>query len=524
MSPPPCKRNHRAQCSHRKITTLSSFAIGLFVVFAVFAEQTHGRAVQFRQVSLPLQMLTPKSAIHPVDLWGDNKAEFVVVSPSGNLEVFAWQGEKLQSAQRVNLVRNEGERVYYSFGRFDETGKYELIILRSDGLYLLPVREEHFESSPKKLLDLGLPATDAGGEPVGYFEMAYDMDGDGRDELIVPQADRFALYRARDPFHFVPIPLPRDPFKSVSTYQFRKQLPDDPVRVASISGAVVRRRGVDDLVFFDANGDGKEDLVYTSVVHAPKSREIERYEIFFQKGQMAFSGVPDQVIEIPYDERSYVTFRDFDRDGRCEAFTVTSNYDIVAPRTVIRIMGGDTSKTTSSKERLRLVTKDPIGLVKLGDFNRDGVEDFACTFFSYQFGSTEDIAGLVAANRVRFRLQFFLGQSGKLFARQPNYEFELNLSLKPESYGSYPPFYLVPDMNADGIEDLVARADETRVAVYFSAGKLAYPKQPSNTFLVPSDAALSFADCNGDGLCDIIVTSTQKQSATIYLAPSPRGN
>ncbi|MGB9692266.1 MAG: FG-GAP repeat domain-containing protein [Candidatus Sumerlaeaceae bacterium] len=493
-----------------------------YLVFWLLTAVGYSRPVQFRQVSVPVQSLNPKMAVHPVDLWGDEKLEFVVVSPSGSLDVFGWDGDKLKSEQRINFPTEDNGPTYYSFARLIRGGKYSLILLRANGLYVWPVTEEHFDTSPKKLLDISLPKTNTAGETCEYFEMAYDLDGDGIDELILPQAERFTLYHAREPLHYVSVSLPRDPFKSTSTFQFRRQLPDDPVRVPSISGSVLRRRGVDDLVFFDANGDAKEDLVFTSIVHAPKSREIERYEIFFQKSGLTFGVVPDQVIEIPYDERSYVTFRDFDRDGRCEAFTVASNYDIVAPRTIIRILGGDAKRTTSSKERFRLVTKDPIGLVKLGDFNRDGVEDFACTFFSYQFGSTEDIASIVAANRVRFRLQFFLGQTGKLFARQPSYEFELNLSLKPESYGSYPPFYLVPDMNGDGIVDLVARADETRVAVYFSEAKFAYPRQPTVSLLVPPDAALSFADCNGDGLDDLIVTSIQKQSVSIYLAPPRR--
>ena len=503
-------------------------AVGFFLAALICIAAAGARAArpaQFRQVSLPASTLNPKVLVHPVDLWGDNRLEFVVVRPTGEIEIVGWEREKLVSQQHINLPASSGPPTYYSFAKLAKDEKYTLIALTPDGLLYWARDGERLDPTPQKLLPVRVPAAAAvtDSPEAVYYEMGYDLDGDGSDELLIPQRDQFAIYHAKKPYDYAPLTLPRDPFKYSASYQFRRQLPDDPVRVPSISGAVVYRHGVDDLVFFDANGDGREDLVYTSVVHAPKSREIEHYEIFFQRPGLTFGSVPDQVIEIPYDERAYVTFRDFDRDGRCEAFAVASNYDIVAPRTNIRIIGGEGGKTTSTRERFRLVTKDPIGLVRLMDFDHDGHEDFACTFFSYQFTSTEDIASLVAANRVRFRLQFYLGQAGKLFARRPNYEYELNLSLKPESYGSYPPFYLVDDMNGDGIADLVARADETRLAVYLSENRLSFPRQPSATFMIPNDAAVSFADCDGDGLLDIILTSIQKQSVTLYLSPSPKG-
>lgn len=500
----------------------SSFVLTLCVFLALLARICPARQPQFRQINLPLSSLTPAMTLHPVDLWDDERDEFVLATPSGSLEIFGWEGEKLVAQQKVQLPLEQGAHAFFTFARLLQAPKRTFLFLTSSGLFYWPVAGNRLDAAPKRLLDVQLPTVDVASPTCQYFEMAYDLNGDGLDELLIPSKERFLIYRAREPLKYSPLELVRNPYKYTATYDFRKQLPDDPVRVSSISGMVLRRRGVDDLVFYDANHDGREDLVYTSIVPAPKSREIERYEVFFQKQDFTFSTTPDQVIDVPFDERAYVTFRDFDGDGRSEAFVVTSNYDIVAPRTLIRILGGSKTQTTSSQERYRIVTKDPIGLVKIADFNGDGRDDFACTFFSYQFASTEDIASLVAANRVRFKLQFYLSAPGRLFSRQPSFEFELNLSLKPESYGAYPPFYFVDDMNGDHIPDIVARADEMRVAVYMSQGRLAYPRQPTYSFQIPSDSALSFADCNGDGRLDILVTSIQKQSVSLYLTPQEK--
>ncbi|MCX7625415.1 MAG: VCBS repeat-containing protein [Candidatus Sumerlaeaceae bacterium] len=495
--------------------------LSCFLVYV--SRESSARQTQWRQVNLPVSTLSPVTTLHPVDLWDDERDEFVLATPSGSLEIFGWEGEKLSAQQKIQLPLEQGEHAFFTFARLFQGTKRSLVFQTPSGLFYWPITGNRFDVSAKRLIDVQLPPADISSPNCQYFEMAFDLNGDGLDELLIPSKDRFIIFRAREPLRYSALELPRNPYKYTATFDFRKQLPDDPVRVSSISGMMLRRRGVDDLVFYDANQDGREDLVYTSIVPAPKSREIERYEVFLQRQGFTFSDVPDQVIDVPFDERAYVTFRDFDGDGRSEAFVVTSNYDIVAPRTLIRILGGSKTQTTSSQERFRLITKDPIGLVKIADFNGDGRDDFACTFFSYQFASTEDIASLVAANRVRFKLQFYIAQPGKLFSRQPSYEFELNLSLKPESYGAYPPFYFLDDMNGDHIPDLVARADETRVAVYLTQGRLAYSRQANYSFQVPSDAALSFTDCNGDGRQDIIVTSIQKQSVSIFLTPLEKG-
>src|SRR5690606_10621070 len=149
---------------------------------------------------------------------------------------------------------------------------------------------------------------------------------------------------------------------------------------------------------------------------------------------------PSQSFAVPYDSQADVTFRDINQDGRLDAVLVRSNLDVVNPRTVIKFyIGQGSGYQVFSRETDRFVTKDPVGLVQLNDFNNDVVTDFAMTFFSYQFGSMEDIVDLAFANKIQFRLQFFLGREKQGFPRRPDSEQLITLNTKIENFRGNPP-------------------------------------------------------------------------------------
>jgi hypothetical protein len=80
---------------------------------------------------------------------------------------------------------------------------------------------------------------------------------------------------------------------------------------------------------------------------------------------------------------------------------------------------------------------------------------------------------------------------------------------------------LVDDMNGDSVMDLAVRIDEGRLVIYGSTGKPGFARQPSAEITFPNDASLDFEDVNGDGLADVLVSTTVKRSLTIYLS-SPK--
>lgn len=473
----------------------------------------------FVVVDIPKTELSPDCKAHPVNLLGDARKELALLK-ADSFRVFGFEDDKpiLKQTVQIPAARRTGGRIYYSFARLGTAGMHQLVLLTPEGVYAFPSDGNQIAAEPQMILKKDLIQGQSVGPAVQYFDFALDLDNDGLDDLLVPERNGFSIFRQTAPGAFEPVTLPRNPYKRQSNFRMHQQLPTDPVRLPAISASLSQSKGVEDLLIFDGNGDGLQDLKYMTRLNTPASKLIERHEIFFQRKGMTFGETPSQVIEIPYEPTDQ-TFRDVNSDGRLDAIIVKSNTDLVSPRTVIKFyISGTKNNGTFEQETERFVTKDPIGLVRVADFNGDRNLDFAMTFFSYQFGSMEDIIDLVVANKIRFKLQFYLGHGPRGFSRRPDFEKELTLNINTDTFAGYAPVMVTDDMTGDGIMDLVVRDDEDSLSVYPSTGNLSFADSPVHTMDVPKDAEISFVDLNSDKLNDLIVSSPSKQVLTIYVA------
>ncbi|MCX7716797.1 MAG: VCBS repeat-containing protein [Candidatus Sumerlaeaceae bacterium] len=508
----------------RSQNRLLSQALALaLLMFMTQRAQGDRRSLSLISVDVPRQEITAGSTVHPVDLFGDARKELVVVQ-DGVARILALEGRNYAVKQRLDFSppQTASGKTYYCFARLGAGASSNIILVKPEGVFYYPLSNEGIAPAPALLLDRPLIQGQSSGGRFQYAEFAQDLNGDGLDDLLLPEQNGFAILRQSAPLQFQPVKLPRTPYTSSNRFDFQRLLTADAPRVPVISAFMGTRRGVDNLLLFDANGDGRQDLVYTKTVPAAGSREADRYEVFLQGNNFSFSSQPQQVMDVPYETNADVTFRDLNRDGLLDAIVVQSNLDIVNPRTVVKFYTAQRARgELTTRESERFVTKDPIGIVRVDDFNRDGYADFALTYFSYQFGSAEDIVDLALANRITFRLQFYLAAGSSGFSRRPDAEQELQISMKPDSYSGYPPVHFVRDMNGDGFTDLVLRADEGKAEVYVSDGAVRFRRQPSAEINLPQDSILSFDDLNADGLTDIVISSRQRETVLIYLS-SPR--
>lgn len=468
-------------------------------------------------MSLPKDAVAADTVIHPVNVLGDARKEMVLVTRE-RVRIWGYDGGKVQLLQDLALPapQKAGGKTYYTFARIDETPYVRLVLAMPDGLYFVPGENNQLSAAPVRLVSRQLIQGETAGKPIQHFSFALDLNNDGFDEFLLPEQNGFSIFRLTGEGQLAQVPLPRNPYKRTDIFDLHRHLGDDPSRMGSISGSITKRRGVENLLIFDANGDKLQDLIYATTVAGPESKQNEKYEVFVQRRDLTFETKPSQVMEVPYEMNSDVTFRDLNNDKRLDALVVRSNFDLLNPRTIVKIYIAKSQNQVFTRETDRFITKDPIGIVRVADFNADGMSDFAMTFFSYQFGSTEDMVSIILENKLNFKLQFYLGKGERGFNRQPEAEKELSVTMRTESYGGYPPIYLSDDINGDKFMDLLVRSSEDVLAFYPSDGALAFPRDAAFRVDVPSDAAVDFADVDGDGVKDVIVSSPVKQHLTVH--------
>lgn len=477
--------------------------------------------LKFQAVSLPKDAISAESRIHPANLLGDSRKEIIVANPD-SFDVFAFTDSGYALVQTVPVTRLGGGpvgKVYYGFARLEPGDRYTILVMTPEGIGYYPLTHEQAIGEPRLLFSRPMIQGQSGGKPTQYFDFAVDLDNDGLEDLLLPEQDGFSILKQVEPKKFAPVELPRNPYKREKDFRFRQNNSAGPAWAESYSGYVRNRRGVNDLLIFDANSDTLQDLIFTEFGPGPDSSQVERYDVFLQRKGMSFAAEPDQSILVPHDPRADITFRDLNRDGHLDVVSVQSNIDIANPRTVTRLyLTNGKKEQMLSQASQRFITKDPVGLINIGDFNSDGFPDFATTYFSYQFSSVDDIVDLALASRIRFKLQFFLGRNGSVNQRQPDGEKELTLHVKAESLEGTPPFLMVPDMNGDRASDLVVRTRTDELSVYPSSGPVTFPSSPAATLSVPDDASVDTEDLNGDGLGDLLVSSPSRKSFTAYIS------
>lgn len=513
----------KGQLSRRAIGKSLRALAAAVLLFSVPMARADRRTYSVTSLDFPRKSVPAGCRVHPVNLLGDGRLELLVVDGE-NAVLYQLSERSYSQVQEISLPLPSGDdgKVFYGFARLEPGAPHSLVVMTSGGILHYPRAGDRLANEPAMLLAEEPIRGAASGARVQHFDFALDLDGDGLDELFVPQPNSFQIYRQNPPGAFAKVKLPRNPYSEQKMFQFESLLPADPYRVPTASALLVNQRGVDNLLLFDVNADGKQDFIFWETVPGPESREVERYEVFLQRDNMQFRDSPDQVIEIPYEPNADVTFRDLNRDGLLDAIMIQSNLDFVTPRTVVKFFIAQSAKQRAfARETERFVTKDPVGIVRIADFNGDGYDDFALTYFSYQFGSAEDIVDIVVASKLRFKLQFYLWRPQGEMPRAPDHEKELQVNMKAESYSGYPPLYVVDDMDGDGLMDLVVRPDEGKLEVYASAGTLDFRRQPSAEINVSPDAVITFEDLDGDGLNDMLIYSKSRQSLGLYLS-SPK--
>jgi hypothetical protein len=346
--------------------------------------------------------------------------------------------------------------------------------------------------------------------PVLPWNFAFDADGDGRDDLLVPHGGGTDIYLQTAPGQFAkPLTLPIFPI-------VLHHVPNEPKAhdlSAPKTGPMNLTLSLRPIERRDVNGDQKLDLVCGA-------------QWFAQKHTGGFdptpAEVPDDVAPAPDPDRAMVEIRrDINGDGRLDL--VRPFNDLIEPLHIVTYVrywladaqGTLLEKPTGTIRGQNILIHSPLPVL---DFVGDGTLGFA--MFDTDIRLTE-IAKWIRQSfgNIDGDLNFwFFDKATNAYPARRSYHKTLSLRFKVDLMDAMAGYvwerYLGTmmrfegDFNGDKRPDLLAREETNRIALYFNTGdpRALYPDKPNvNLQSVPAFGGLAIDDLNGDGASDLII-------------------
>ena len=385
----------------------------------------------------------------------------------------------------------------------------ELLILGKDGASAASLVGNVF--GPPRTIP-GVTSVVSGSDPYRPMGLtiAFDLDFDGRNELVVPTLAGPVIHWAGGRTLALDSP---------ARIRYRVDVGEGGLSDGFAGHAKVRRTSTTqlspDAFVVDFDGDGRLDVV-TLV-------ETE-LRVFRQTAPGAFA--PPRIIErttlSEAEEKSRfsgerATFADFDGDGRMDL--VITKWGSEEERSQIDralfFARGDGSYPEEPDQVVRTDSAIPIFFIR--DLDGDGRLDMVVPYFHIAVAQALKV---LTENAVKLQLRTFVLQPDGRFPQAPDkrfprvhqripLEYELDLMGLFQTRGSQPRGDLAPvldvnaDVNGDGHSDLLADSGSDELRIYLGNSEARYRSRPDHEIELESSLSYSLVDANGDGKTDV---------------------
>ena len=408
--------------------------------------------------------------------------------------------------------------------------------------------------SPLMNIEIDFHATD--GERIPHLDITRDLNGDGRDDLVVPNINGFWIsIQLSDGSFTNPLQLgPPEPFR------------DAPGLVGS---GIDRSRsyaevGITELTLplylsrvyeVDFNRDGRGDLIFWNEDH---------FDIYYQDQRRQFDPVPETfTVDVPFDADGAYTLMYALNDE--STFSFISGLRENSKQTVLHLLQdlngdqvadiatlsleGRSFFSRRSRYEVHFGMLTPEGIVfsqevsttihrrgmaagiqpwgysseKIQDFNSDGLVDIMFSDIRMGIGG---ISRALLANSVAMDLEFYEFENG-VYPDQPTASFDIRPDLRPLAgrKAIFFPVALMGDVNGDSRSELIVAQSRQELQVYLGTEDSdLFVREPLILSVpLPADqlANVRMVDLNMDDKQDLIIkhpSSTEPHRLNILIA------
>jgi hypothetical protein len=439
------------------------------------------------------------------DLTGDGRPDILVQqSPGRELALFAQKPDgtfAFKPDWRITLQDDVFAWCLGAVGPGGAKAPRRVCGVTPDGIVVYPGWDRRDEPVREILLCPTL-YTGRSRRPPVYCELVQDLDGDGRDDVLVPQRDGMSVY-LRD---------------ASGAFALNQQIPMDLGALlpqwGSGIGRLVTTYALPRVLVADLLGRGRPQLVFFA-------QDMLAVHTLGGDGRFGFEPEITIALRGRKSRRRFRLFQyqlppalvDLNGDGAVDILHVLAGRGEV--NAFLGTPGGRSVFPTLEKPRPPDDAKKIDGYIPsywLRDLDGDGRQDLVLSTVE----KLSVISGLQIffTRQIDIQLMVFRGRAGQLFPREPDFvrSFTVPLSMygTRESFEIDTPFLpnVDGDFNRDGLRDLVIKRSPTRLAIYPGVRDGVFAAEP--LVELPIDAlydktTIQVADLNGDGVSDLVL-------------------